>query len=307
MKQLWYSKYRPATVEDYIFADEDQRKRINKFIADKSIPHLVLYGHRGTGKTSLVYLLKNALEIDDFDFLEKNASKDNSVDVIRNEVSSFSSTMASGPFKIVFLDECERLSPAAMDTLKKTMEDYSHNVRFIFACNKVGKLIPEIRSRCQEMFFQSLDKNEVMERAYKILKTEKVKISFETLEKYVDACYPDFRKLLNLLEGNTFDGVVADEIKIKDALFDTKAECMLHVEAGDWDSARKLLAEQFMDDDYEELFTFFYENLSNLDKFKDKNKWKAGIVLIAEYLYRNQFVADKEINFCALMIRLSEV
>jgi DNA polymerase III delta prime subunit len=307
MKELWYTKHHPASFDEYIFADEEHKKVVTKFLDEKSIPHLVFYGHRGTGKTSLAYLLKKTLEIEDTDFLELNASKDNSVDIVRNKISSFVSTMASGPFKIVFLDECERLSPAAQDTLRAMTVDYANNARFIFACNKVGKIIPELRSRCQELHFQSLDKNDMLERAAIILRKEKVKLDLETLDKYVDAAYPDFRKLIGLLEKNSINGVLTKELETKDALYDTKVECMLYVENGDWDSARKLLAEQFTDEDYEDAYEFFYTNLTQLDKFKDVNKWKAAIVLIAEYLYRNQFVADKEINFCAMMIRLSDL
>lgn len=308
MKDIWYTKYRPQKLEDYIFADENQRKLISKFFEEKSFPHLILHGHRGTGKTSLAYLLKNGLGVDDTDFLEFNASKDTSVEIVRNKISSFVSVMAAGPFKIVFLDECERLSPAAQDSLKKLMEDYTKNVRFILVTNKISKIIPEIRdSRCLEIQFTSLDKTDMMEKAFLVLKQEKVKTDFETLEKYVDAAYPDFRKLLVLLEGNSKDGHLSPEIVKKDELFEAKATCMMYVESGDWKAARELLASDFTDDDYEDAYTFFYENLQNLDKFKPINKWKAGIVIIAEYLYRNQFVADKEINFCAMMIRLSEL
>lgn len=308
MKEIWYTKHHPTTFEEYIFANEEHKRVVKKFLDEKSIPHLILHGHRGTGKTSLANLFKIALDIEDMDFLKLDASKDNSVDIVRNKISAFVSTMASGPFKIVFLDECERLSPAAQDTLRAMTVDYANNARFIFACNKVSKIIPELRSRCQELEFQSLDKNDMLERAAIILRKEKVKTDLDTLDKYVDTAYPDFRRLINLLERNSDNGVLSKEFEVKDGLYETKAECMLYVESGDWDSARKMLATQFMDEDYEDIYTFFYENLSNLNKFPIASaKWKAGIVIIAEYLYRNQFVADKEINFCAMMIRLSEI
>lgn len=307
MKELWFKKYRPKTIDDYIFADENQKAIIKAFIEEKSIPHLILYGHRGTGKSSLAYLLKNALGIEDSDFQEFNASHDTSIEVVRNKIIPFSTTMPMGDFRIVFLDEADRLSPAAQDALKKQTEDFSHNARFIFVTNKINKISGELRSRCQEMEFASLNKTDVLEKAYRILRNEKIKTSLETLEKYVDASYPDFRKLLNLLEGNSKDGMLKDEFDVKDSMFEVKAECMMHVESGDWNTARKLLAEQFDDDDYEDAYKFFYDNLNELDKFKDVNMFKAGIVIIAEYLYRNQFVADKEILFCAMMMKLSEI
>lgn len=308
MKPIWYTKYRPQKLEDYIFADEEQRKLITKFFEEKSFPHLILYGHRGTGKTSLVHLLKSELGIEDTDFMPFNSSKDTSLEVVRNKIFPFVTVMASGPFKVVFLDECERMSPAAQEALKTMMEEYSSNVRFILVTNKISKIIPELRdSRCLEIQFVNLDKTDMMEKAYHILKKENVKTDFETLEKYVDAAYPDFRKLLVLMEHNSVDGNLKTELSVTDHLLEAKVECMMYVESGDWKSARELLATQFTEDDYEDAYSFFYNNLDNLDKFKDINKWKAGIVLIAEYLYRNQFVADKEINFCAMMIRLSEL
>src|SRR6185312_8447890 len=111
LKELWSIKYRPTSIDNYIFQSEGHKNQISQFIADKSFPHLLLHGHHGTGKTTLGFLLKNELGIDDSDFLYQNSSKDNSVDSIRNRIAAFSSTIATGPFKLVLFDEAHRLTP----------------------------------------------------------------------------------------------------------------------------------------------------------------------------------------------------
>jgi DNA polymerase III gamma/tau subunit len=129
-KQLWSIKYRPKTLDDYIFKDDNHRALVERWVTEKNIPHIFLKGHRGTGKTSLALLLKNLLEVEDSDFLSLNASDDNNIETIRNKVKNFISTFAYGPFKIVLLDEADGLTPAAQGTLKSMMEEFSDNARF---------------------------------------------------------------------------------------------------------------------------------------------------------------------------------
>src|SRR5216683_3480986 len=132
-KQVWAAKYRPKTIDDFIFQDESHKKIILKYIKEKSIPNLFLSGHRGIGKTSLAQVLKNELNIEDIDFLSINASDDNSVDVIRNKIKSFVTTYAVSDFKIVLLDEADWLTPNAQAILRNLMEDElcTANARFI--------------------------------------------------------------------------------------------------------------------------------------------------------------------------------
>ena len=123
MKQLWVEQYRPKDIEGYVFRDEAQRDQVKQWIKAGSIPHLLFSGAAGIGKTTLAKILINALNIDEYDVLEINASRTNSVDDIRDSVVNFVSTMPFGQFKIVLLDEADYLSPNAQAALRGVMEE----------------------------------------------------------------------------------------------------------------------------------------------------------------------------------------
>lgn len=308
-KKLWSIKYRPTTLDEYIFKNDDQKKLIEKWVSEKSIPHLLLKGHRGTGKTSLAYLLKDLLGIDDTDFLVLNASDENSVDTIRTKVKNFISTFALGDFKIVFLDEADRLTPAAQDTLKSMMEEYSDNARFILTCNKPHKIIPELSdSRVQNIEYKVLDKDQMLERAAVILQMEKVKTSIDNLEKYVDACYPDFRKVLETLDQNSFDGVLLPFEEHEEDITDYQLKIVEMVESNSYRNIREAMSAVVSDDEWEEVYRFMYDNLHELGKFKKNFElWSKGIVVIADHLFRHSQVSDPEINAASMFLRLGDL
>jgi DNA polymerase III delta prime subunit len=304
--KLWVEKYRPTKVKDYIFQNEDHQKRFTKFIEDNSIPHLLLSGHRGTGKTTLAFILKNELEIADTDFKVLNASDENSIDIIRNNIKSFAQTLPMGEFKIVFMDEADYLTPNAQAALRRMMEEYSETVRFILTCNKPHKIIPEIKSRVQEFVFNEFNKKKAAAYAIKMLKAEGIEFEAEKLIEYVKMTYPDMRKMIQMLQQNTVDGVLQDAIENSDTV-KTMAEVTVYLAKDDWITAREKVIETIADDEWEECYEFLYEYLDELGKFKDVDKWKQGIIIIADHLYKHSLVSNPEINFSACMIRLSEV
>lgn len=307
-KQLWSIKYRPKTLDDYIFKDEAHRALVERWVNDKNIPHIFLKGHRGTGKTSLAILLKSLLEVEDSDFLSLNASDDNNIETIRTKVKNFVSTFAYGPFKIVLLDEADGLTPAAQGTLKSMMEEFSDNARFILTCNKPNKVIPELHSRCQSLEYKALDKDQMLERAAYILKKEKVKTSLENLEAYVDACYPDFRKVIETLDQNSQDGELLPFDERDEDITEWQIKLVEIFEGNNFNGMREALSAVTSDDEWDEVYRFLYDNLHELGKFKgDIDRWSQGIVIIGDHLFRHSQVADPEINAAAMMIRLGNV
>lgn len=307
-RQLWSIKYRPKTLDDYIFKNDEHRALIERWVEAKSIPHIFLKGHRGTGKTSLALLLKELLEVQDSDFLALNASDDNNIETIRTKVKNFVSTFAYGDFKIVLLDEADGLTPAAQATLKSMMEEYSENARFILTCNKPAKVIPELKSRCQELEYKSLDKDQMLERAAIILKKEKVKASLDDVEAYINACYPDFRKVIETLDQNTADGVLTpfDEHEVEIADYQLKIVEM--IEGDNYAHVREAMSAVVSDDEWDEVYRFLYDNIHELGKFKgDFDRWSQAIVIIGDHMFRHGQVADPEINAAAMFLRLGRV
>lgn len=306
--KLWVESYRPQSISDYVFQTPKHKELVEKWIKEESIPHLILSGHRGTGKTSLAWLLKNELDVEDGDFKVLNASDDNSVDIIRNDIKSFAQTMPLGDFKIVFFDEADYLSQNAQAALRNMMERYSDTVRFILTCNKPHKIIPEIReSRCQELVFKEFDRNEMAIHAIGILRKEGVKIrDAELIEMYVDDCYPDMRKLLQSMESNVVDGELQDPMDTGDTS-KVLVSIVDQLSKGKWLEVRENIVKNVEDSEWENIYRFLYDNLDQVEGFDDTNNWKKGIVIIADHLRFHFQIADAEINFTACMIRLSGV
>ena len=174
MKELWVEKYRPKTVDGYVFRDDHQRKQINTWIKEKSIPHLLFSGSAGIGKTTLAKLLINEIGIEDYDVLEINASRENSVDVIRDKITNFVQMIPFGPFKVVLLDEADYLTLNAQAILRGLMETYASTSRFILTCNYPNKVIPALHSRCQGFHVEKTDQTEYTARVATILVEENI-------------------------------------------------------------------------------------------------------------------------------------
>ncbi len=305
-KELWETKYRPTSVDEYIFQNEKHKELVTKFIKDGFIPHLLLSGHRGTGKTSLVTVLKAELEIDDMDYLVINASDENNIDTIRNKIKNFISTYSMSKFKLVLLDEADWLTLNAQAALRHMMEEYADNARFILSCNRGHKIMAELKSRCFEIVFKKMNKDDMLERLAVILSKEKVKASMDTLSEIVSAAYPDMRKAVQLLQNNVVDGVLQPPSDF-DPIMEVNVRIVGALEQKDFASIREIISGGLSDDDWEQMYTFLYTYLDGLDNFKDSKKWKSGIVIIADHLYKHSMVADPEINAMAMFIRLCEV
>lgn len=305
MKQLWVEQYRPKDVDGYVFRDEAQREQVKQWIKETTIPHLLFSGAAGIGKTTLAKILINALGIDTYDVLEINASRENNVDNVRNNITNFVSTMPFGTFKIVLLDEADYLSPNAQAALRGVMEEYSQTARFILTCNYPHKIIPALHSRCQGFHIEKVDHTEFTARAATVLVTESVEFDLNVLDSYVKATYPDLRKCLNLLQMNAVDGKLKTPSESNTGTADYKLAMVDLFKAGKVREARTLLCSQARPEEMEEIFKWMYNNLELFAQTEEQKD--EAIIAIRKGAANASLVADQEINLSATFTELMQI
>ncbi len=305
MKQLWVEQYRPKDIEGYVFRDEAQREQVKQWIREATIPHLLFSGAAGIGKTTLAKILINALGIDTYDVLEINASRENNVDNVRNNITNFVSTMPFGTFKIVLLDEADYLSPNAQAALRGVMEEYAQTARFILTCNYPHKIIPALHSRCQGFHIEKVDHTEFTARAATVLVTEGVEFDLDVLDSYVKATYPDLRKCLNLLQMNAVDGKLKTPSESNTGTADYKLAMVDLFKAGKVREARTLLCSQARPEEMEEIFRWMYDNLELFARTEEQKD--EAIIAIRKGAANASLVADQEINLSATFTELMQI
>ena len=304
IKDLWVEKYRPKTVDGYVFRDDHQRKQINTWIKDKSIPHLLLSGAAGIGKTTLAKVLINELGIEDYDVLEINASRTNSVEDVRDKITNFVQMIPFGPFKVVLLDEADYLSPNAQAALRGVMEEYHATSRFILTCNYPNRIIPALHSRCQGFHVERTDLTEFTARVATILVDESVDFDLDTLDLYVKVAYPDLRKCINLVQQNVQEGSLAAPNKGDAGEADWKFEMVSMFKAGKITEARKFLCGKIRAEEMEEVYRWLYDNL---EIFGEESNQDSAIVIIKAGLVDHVVCADSEINLAATLVKLARL
>lgn len=296
---LWTEKYRPENLTNYI-GNESLKAKIARMIAEGDIPHLLLSGPAGTGKTTVAKILVKNI---DCDYLYINASDENNVETIRTKVKSFASTIGFKPMKIIILDEADYITQNAQAALRNIMETFSRSTRFILTCNYVERIIDPIVSRTQQFHVVPPTKLEVAKHLATILKEENVSYEVSDVKLLVDAHYPDIRKIINEAQLHTssnvlkldVDEVVAGDIKLRVLeLLSQKGDVKKRFQ-----EIRQLIADAGIRD-----FAGMYELLySRVDEYAAGHVSQV-ILHIAEGQKFDGQVVNKEINMMATIINI---
>jgi len=306
MKELWVEKYRPNTVNGYVFVDQAQRDQVESWIRDGSIPHLLFSGGPGTGKTTLAKMLINELGIDEYDVMYANGSKEARKVEWVDKLISFCQTMPYGKFKVVLIDEADYMNPNSVQpAMRNLMEDYSHSVRFILTCNYPNKILPPIHSRCQQLHIPKTDHTEFTARVATVLVTEGVEFDIDTLDSYVRATYPDLRKCLNLVQQNSTTGKLLAPGSADKSTGDWKLDCVDLFKHGKIREARTLLCQSSTPEEADDIFRWMYDNLDLWAK--EPERQDQAIVIIRNGLVNVPMVADQEINLSATLVELCQL
>lgn len=304
MKDLWVEKYRPKTLEGYVFKDKSQKEQIQGWIKSGTIPHLLLSGSAGIGKTTIAKILINQLDVQETDVLFANGSKEGRKIEWVDKLIMFCQTMPWGDFKVVIIDEADYMNlHSVQPALRNLMEEYSTSVRFILTCNYPNKIMPAIHSRCQHMHFEKIDKIEFTARMAEILIAENVEFDLDTLDSYVKAYYPDLRKTINTVQLNCQSGILENSTATGSSA-DFHLEMVELFKAGKIQEARRLVCGQAQPEEMEEIYKWLY---NNVDLFGDEERQDSAVLVIKQGLVDHALVADPEINLAATLIRLARL
>ena len=295
---LWVEKYRPSTLDNYI-GNEHLREKVGVYLESGDVPHLLLYGRAGTGKTTLAKIITKNI---DCDYLYINASDENKVDDVRNKVKTFASSVGFRDLKVLILDECDYLTPNAQAALRNLMETFSKHCRFILTCNYVERIIDPIQSRCQPYKIVPPSRKDVAKQMVNILNEEGATFDLDDVALLVNAGYPDIRRVINSAQRQVVDGklkvdvnsVIQNDYKVKLLESLTPNTKM--------NSIRQLLADNSITD-YNELYKLLYDELETYSNGKEAE----CILALADGQYQDVQVVDKEINFMSTIVKLLRI
>ena len=295
---LWVEKYRPSSLDTYS-GNDHLKGKVKVYLESGDLPHLLLHGKAGTGKTTLAKILMNNI---DCDYLYINASDENNVDTVRTKIKNFASSVGFKDYKIIALDECDYITPNAQAALRNLMETFSKHCRFILTCNYVERIFDPIQSRCQSFQIIPPSKKEVAIHLSGILDNENVLYEVSDIGLLVNGGYPDIRRVINSAQRNVIRGkLILDKGSVIQN--DYKLKLLEILKTQDKKSAFKNIRQLVADSqitDFADLFKLLYDEVDSYGK----GHVAECILVIAKYELSDSQVVDKEINAMAMLIEL---
>jgi len=292
---LFTEKYRPDTLEGYI-GNDDFKSSLQQWIDSNDIPHLLLTGGAGTGKTTAAKLIINNINCDS---LYINCSDENGIDTIRDKVKSFASAASFKPQKVVIMDEADFLTINAQAALRNIIETYSLNTRFVFTCNYIERIIDPIQSRTVMFELTPPSMQDVAFKCVEILDLEEIIYTKADIVRIVKQTYPDIRKTLNLLQSSIKNRELVESRTVTN--FKQTSDQVIDLLKGqnikNFTTIRQLVMDSNVRD-YNELYRVLFERA---DEFTNS---AIATLIIADYQYKSIMAPDKEITFCACVSKL---
>ena len=297
--QLWFEKYRPSSIKDFIFYNDNLKTEVEKIFASRNIPNLAFSGAPGCGKTTLARILINEL-VDPSDVLKINASDEKGIDIIRDKIKTFSQTTTfASDYKIVLLEEADYITGDAQACLRAMIEECSGNVRFIFTCNNPDKLHNAILSRVTHIQFSAPPMMDIMNLAIDILESEKIDYEDKVVLQFMKH-YPDIRRIINEIQFYSGTGklVFGQTVNSNHKMI---MDCLT---SGDWRKLREYLCKTgIAQQDYIDFYEHLYMHIETIPKFKG-DVLDNAIIEISDRLYKHATHANSQMNFMAGMISL---
>lgn len=300
---LWVEKYRPHTIADCILPEE-YKTTFQSYVDRKEIPHLLLCGGPGTGKTTVARALCDEIGCD---YLMINGSDESGIDTFRVKIKNYASSMSmTGGKKVIIIDEADYLNPnSTQPAMRAAMEEFAHNCTFIMTCNFKNRIIEPLHSRCAVIEFKLRkdDKPKMavafMKRAAEILASEKVPYDKAVLAEVVKKHFPDYRRVLNELQRYSVSGKI--DAGILSSIADVSInELVASLKEQNFGAMRKWVAD-FGGDDPARIYRKIYDSLYDI---MDKSTIPNAVVILARYQYQAAFVADQELNLTACLTEM---
>jgi len=297
---LWVEKYRSQNLDTYV-GNEGVKAFISKCITNNDIPHLLLYGKPGTGKTTLAKLITKNIKCD---VMYINASDERGIDTIRDKIVDFASVSSFNPIKVIILDESDYITAQAQAALRNVMETYSAKTRFILTANYAERIIDPLKSRCQTFHIEPPTKGDVAKHLAGILDQEEVKYELSDIAALVKTYYPDIRKIINATQQSVSEDNILNPgalVPNVEGVLNTIISALKSNGKTAWTDVRQAVADADVND-FVPLYTGLYERATEYT-----NAPADVAIHSAQYLWQNNSIADKEINFMAFISQILKI